>query len=50
MGDSGEGSEDQNADRNGDSKDPVDEVSHGNEDSIRNWRRGHPLVTPWQIF
>lgn len=50
MGDSSEGSEDQNAYRNVDSKGHDDEVSHGHEDSTGNWRKGHPLVTPWQII
>jgi hypothetical protein len=41
MSDSGGSSEDQNADRNVDSKDNANESSYGNENSIGNQTKGH---------
>jgi hypothetical protein len=41
MGDSYGNSEDQNADRNVDSKDDTPEVADDNKDSFGNWTRSH---------
>lgn len=41
MGNNSQSPEDQNADRNEDSKGQAQEVSNGNEDSVGNWTRGH---------
>jgi hypothetical protein len=45
MGNPGVSPEDQNANRKVNSKDCVHEVSDRNEDSIRNWIRGHSFYS-----
>jgi hypothetical protein len=42
-GDSGEGPDDQNADKNLRAKGYTDEILEIDEDSIGNWRKGHLL-------